>query len=157
MDNNSYHSSNADSQFVLSYELICLLQWLMDHDADKLKKMIDKALNSGLKTKLQKESAQLQQIGNLDEIQENIIEFFGLMEVLLVESLHDQAVKKALENNLMPSIDQIDSTVCDTATVRSCVERATSTMENNPQESPKELLFKELLRQWKPGKESALN
>lgn len=157
MNDNSFYSSNNDNQFVLSYELISLLQWLMDHDADKLKKMIDKALASGLKTKLQKESMQAQQMGDLEEIQENIIDFFGMMEALLIESLHDHAVKKALESDLLPSIDQIDSTVCDNATVRSCVEKATSSIERHPKENPKELLFKELLRRWKPSKESTLN
>lgn len=156
MNDNSFYS-NTDNQFVLSYELICLLQWLMDHDADKLKKIIDKALASGLKTKLQKESMHAEQLGDLEEIQENIIDFFAMMESLLVESLHEQAVKRALENDLMPSIDQIDTTVCDNATVRSCVEKATSTIERNPKENPKELLFKELLRRWKPSKESTLN
>jgi hypothetical protein len=157
MNDNSFFSSNQDNQFVLSYELICLLQWLMDHDADKLKKIIDKALASGLKAELQKESIASGQAGDLEEIQENIIDFFAMLEGLLVESLHEHAVKRALERNLIPSIDQIDTTVCDNATVRSCVEKATSKIDRHPKENPKELLFKELLRRWKPSKESTLN
>jgi hypothetical protein len=129
----------------------------MAHDADKLKKIIDKALVSGLKAQLQKESIHAEHAGDLEEIQENIIDFFGMMESLLAESLHEHAVKRALESDLMPSIDQIDSTVCDNAIVRSCVEKATSNIERNPHANPKELLFKELLRRWKPNKESTLN
>ncbi len=35
-----------DTQFVLSYELLCLLRWLTEHDAEKLKKIIAKAITS---------------------------------------------------------------------------------------------------------------
>src|SRR3972149_2629664 len=98
--------SGENSQFVLSYELLCLLRWFVDHDADKLKKLITKAIN-------------------------------------------EQAVKKAVEKNLMPAIDQIDSTICDDATVRFSIEKAATKIDHNPMENPKELLFKELLKRWK--------
>jgi len=156
MNDDSFYSSESDSQFVLSYELICLLQWLMDHDADKLKKIVANALSSGLQEQLQGTN-NFEQTGDLEEIQENIIDFFGMFEALLLESLNERAVKKAMEKNLMPAIDQIDSTVCDNATVRFSVEKATSNIEKNPEENPKDLLFKELLRRWKPNKKNILN
>ena len=157
MNDDSLYSPGTDNQFVLSYELICLLQWLMEHDAEKLKKIVSTALASGLQSRIQKESILPESQTDLEDIQESIIDFFGVLETLLLESLHEHAVKKALENNLMPAIDQIDSTVCDNATVRFSVEKATSDLENNPQENPKDLLFKELLRRWKPNKKNVLN
>lgn len=156
-DENQFLNNGNDGQFILSYELIALLQWLMDHDAEKMKKMIDKALASGLREKIAQESIRVQQANDLEEIQANLLDFFGMMESLLVESLHDHAVKKALESNLLPAIDHIDSSVCDNHTVRSCVEKTTSTIERNPKANPQELLFKELLRSWKPSKENSLN
>jgi len=155
-DDSFYTPGNTDNQFVLSYELICLLQWLMEHDAHKLKKIVTNALASGLKKEFRKNDV-LDDTMGLEDIQESIVDFFGMLETLILESLNEQAVKKALEKNLIPSIDQIDSTECDDATVRFCVEKATSSIEKNPQENPKELLFKELLRRWKPNKKNVLN
>ena len=157
MNNDSFYSnSNTDNQFVLSYELICLLQWLMDHDDHKLKKIVADALASGLKKKFRKNN-RLNDTMSLEDIQESIVDFFGMLEDLILESLNEQAVKKALEKNLMPSIDHIDATECDDATLRFSIEKATSSIEKNPQENPKELLFKELLRRWKPNKKNVFN
>ena len=157
MNDDSLYSQSTDNQFVLSYELICLLQWLMEHDAGKLKTIITKALSSGLKNQIQKESTLVENPTDLEDIQESIIDFFGMLEALLLESINELAVKKALEKNLLPSIDKIDSTICDNATVQFSVEKATSDIDRNPQENPKELLFKELLRRWKPNKKNVLN
>lgn len=155
-DDSFYTPSNTDNHFVLSYELICLLQWLMEHDAHKLKKIVTDALASGLKEKFRKNN-KLDDTMGLEDIQESIVDFFGMLETLILESLNEQAVKKALEKNLMPSIDHIDATECDDATVRSSIEKATSSIEKNPQENPTELLFKELLKRWKPNKKNILN
>jgi len=80
-----------------------------------------------------------------------------MMETLLVESLEEQAIKKALEKNLMSSIDRIDSSVCDDATVMFSVEKATSKVEENPKENVKKVLMEELLKRWKPSKKNILN
>ena len=50
MDNDSFnHDEGSNNQFVISYELIALLRWLLENDTDKLKKIITKAYASGLK------------------------------------------------------------------------------------------------------------
>ena len=147
-DNSSDENNN---QFVISYELLILLQWLIDNDGKKLKRIITKALTSGLKE-------ELQQAENIDpstiheDIHYSIVEFFGLLESLLLDTIDEQAVQTAIEKNLMPAIDHIDSTVCDDATVRFSIEKATSKINSNPQENPQEVLFKELLKRWKPSK-----
>ena len=46
MNNNEVSN---DNQFVLSYELLALLRWLAEYDVEKLKKLISKAVASGLK------------------------------------------------------------------------------------------------------------
>ena len=148
--------SGEGSQFVLSYELLCLLRWFVDHDADKLKKLITKAIESGLKDELRTDDDG-NQLQMQEDIQYSILEFFSLLESLVTEAINEQAVKKAVEKNLMPAIDQIDSTVCDDATVRFSIERAASKIDHNPKENPKELLFKELLKRWKPSNKKMLN
>ncbi len=157
--NNDSFNQNKTQQFVISYELLCLLRWLLEHDVEKLKKMVSKALSSGLKEDIR----QFEQYGDvntnpiiMEEIQHSIIEFFSMMETLLLESIKEQTAQMAVEKNLMPTIDHIDTTLCDDALVRSSVEKATAKSEMHPKENAQDLLFKELLKRWKPSK-SAMN
>ncbi|HEX4069433.1 MAG TPA: hypothetical protein VHX42_05015, partial [Candidatus Babeliales bacterium] len=53
MNNDSFSHDN-NSQFALSYELLHLLKWLGQHDTDKLKKIISKAVAHGLHDSIQK-------------------------------------------------------------------------------------------------------
>jgi NurA-like 5'-3' nuclease len=155
MIDNSPFSDTAQNQFVVSYELLSLLKWLVEHDAHKLKKIISKALTSGLK----KEIRTMDKLSKEDteDIHHSIVEFLGLLEVLLHECITEDLAKQAVEKQLIPAIDHIDSTLCDDATVQSSVQKATVKSENNPELNPKELLFEELLKQWKPAKKTVAN
>lgn len=141
-----------DTQFVLSYELLCLLRWLTEHDAEKLKKIIAKAISC---EELSEEMKRVDKSDTMDQTQNihyNIVDFLSLLESLLLESMSEQLDKKARQKNLMPAIEQIDSSVCDNEVVRFSLEKATAQMEFNPKINPKEQLFKELLKRWKPDK-----
>ena len=136
MNNNDF--SNENTQFVLSYELLCLLRWMVENDAEKLKKIIAKAYSSGLKYDIQRMREGWSEEQTMEEIQHGIVEFFGLIEVLLQEVVSEQAVHQAVQKNLMPTLDQIDTAVCDDATMRSSLEKATAKIEGNPGENPKD-------------------
>ncbi|HXW86229.1 MAG TPA: hypothetical protein VEK38_02700 [Candidatus Bathyarchaeia archaeon] len=140
-DNNFSHNA----QLAISYELLCLLSWLTDHDSEKLKKLITKALASGLQKKIQQIDHH-----NQEELYHSIIDFFNLLESLLDNAIKEQIVQQAKEKKLLPAIDQIDTTICTDAIVQSSLEKATVTMEDNPEKNPKEVLFNELLKRWKP-------
>ena len=139
-----------NSQFVLSYELLLLLQWIAEHDSSTIKKMIKTALPSGLQEELQLldniEDAEV-----LNDLQNSITDFLSLLETLLVEAVNEHIKEKARQKKLLPAVDQIDTSLCDNYTVRSSLEKATATLAENPNVNAKELLFKELLRRWKPN------
>lgn len=157
MNNNSFSGDNRNNgQFVLSYELLRLLEWLIEHDMPGIKKIIANALQKGLHKDLQKH-AHLSDEEVADEMQDSIIDFLLATETILFDVVHEHAVKNVVQKNLMPAIDHIDSTICDNDTVRSSIEKATTSLEKNPGMSPEEALFKELLKQWKPAKQSPLN
>ncbi len=141
-----------DTQFVLSYELLCLLRWLTEHDAEKLKKIIAKAISSDELSEEMKRVDRSDTMEQTQNIHYNIVDFLSLLESLLLESMADQLDKKARQKNLMPAIEQIDSSICDNAVVRFSLEKATAQIEFNPNINPKEQLFKELLKRWKPDK-----
>lgn len=156
---NNKISNENNTQLIISYELLYLLQWIIEHDKNRLKKIIKKALEKGLRSTLQNEETQkLKKSSTLiDEMHYSIIDFFELMEELLTESMKEHVEKKAKEKNLMPAIGQIDSSVCDDATMRFSIEKATSKIEHNPNINPKEQLLKELLKQWDPHNKNAVN
>ena len=158
--NDSFAQSyDNDTQFVLSYELVCLLRWLIEHNEPQLKGLIKKALSAGLKKELKcTESFNQAQQCSLEEIQMNIVDFFSMLEAILLETMHEQAVQATIEKNLMPAIEHIDAAECDTAVISNSIERVVSKMDNASTERAQEMLFQEILRQWKPSKKKkALN
>ena len=156
MDENKLAAMETD-QFVISHELLCLLRWLIEHDADRLKKVISRALGRGLKDQLN----HLNRINDehaLEEAQLNILEFFGLLELLLAECLEEQTVKNAIEKGLMPAIDQIDPFECGDDVVHSGLERANAKIARKAtSEKPQDILLKEILKNWKPSKKQTAN
>ena len=137
---------NSD-QLVLSYELLQLLEWLIEHEAESLKKIVKRALSKGLSKKLKS-----RELPNAGVIQGSVIDFLELLEILLFESNHEVSVSDVIRKNLMPAIDHIDTSNFNAATVESRAAIASVKKEKNPSENAEELLFKELLKRWKPKK-----
>lgn len=141
-----------DNQLTVSYELLYLVQWLLENESDALKKLINHALENGLKQDLQ--TAINSELKSSEDIQYSIVDFLALLETLLHENISEQNMKRIMEKKLMPAIDNIDNKECDKATVDFSVEKATSKIENNPEKNPQEILFQELLKCWKPNKKT---
>lgn len=148
----------SNAQFVLSYELLALLRWLVDHnDAEEvIKKMIGKALKSGLHQELALIN-QTEDVELLNDMQHSIADFLHLLEVLLADATAEHAKERARQQKLLPAIDQIDTSLCDDTTVRFSMEKATSEIGSNPHKNPKDVLFKELLKRWKPADKNLKN
>jgi hypothetical protein len=146
-----------NNQLTLSYELLVLLQWLIEYEPEKLKELITSAFDNGLEDDLKKVKNQSSGYDSSENVQNSIVDFFGLLEILLHEIYNERATKRVMEKKLMPAIDHIDTTECDTQTVQDSIEKATSKFEQEPNKNPQELLFKELLRSWKPNKKTVSN
>lgn len=141
-----------DNQLTVSYELLYLVQWLLENESDAIKKLINQALEKGLRQNLQE--ATNSELKNAEDIQYSIVDFLSLLETLLHENISEQNMKRIMEKKLMPAIDNIDNKECDQATVDFSVEKATSKIESNPEDNPQEILFQELLKCWKPNKKT---
>lgn len=144
-DNNDL--PNGGVQFAMSHEVIALLQWLTDNHAEKLEPLIKKAVADGLLTRM-KES-----VNSMDDAETHmsILDFFAVLEIMVYEEMQAQTQKQAHNSHLQNTIDQIDGAFCDTGTVKASLECTTNNLAANPEKSPKELLFKELLKQWRPN------
>jgi hypothetical protein len=156
--NNDRFSTDATAQFVLSYELLALLRWLVENGQDDLEALVHQAIGAGLDKELKnKRHGGESQEEALEEMQQGIVDFFTALEVFMLEAMHKQMKQRARENDLLATVDQIDMNLYDTVTVETSLEKAASAIERKPTADPKELLFRELLRRWRPNKKSASN
>jgi hypothetical protein len=146
---------NQGNQFVISYELLALILWILEHEDETLAALIKKAFASGLQDTIP-QNPPANDTNLLEEAQQAIIDFFSVMESHMIDSMHEKSVQKAMEKNLFPAIDQIDLAICDDETVRISVENTTN-MPHNAKETPKEALCRELLRNWNPQKNQVVN
>lgn len=145
-----------DGQFVISYQLIRLLQWMMEHDTDKFKKIVRRALAQGLAEEMRADHL-LTEAEAVHSAHEVVLAFFASLEQVLAEALDEQAIKQATDRKLMPAIEHVDCSELDDVTLKSSIEKATAQCDENPQTSPQDLLFKELLKRWKPDKKNLIN
>ena len=142
-----------NNQFVISYELIALLQWIMEHDEQTVQKLISKALKNGLKKEFLRKENQ-----TMDELQDNIEDFFGLLEAILLDEMNEQRLQHAHQSNLMPTVEHIDGRFCDEATLQQSIENTTAQI--NTSSSGKEMqekLYQELIKQWNPTKKTVVH
>jgi len=143
--------ADKDEQFAISFELLCLLRWLIEHESDKFKKMVTKAVAQGLTQKLEHITG-FSDNEALEDAQENMIEFFSSLESILVDTLQEQARTTANEKKLMPALEQIDTTICDDTVLKFSLERARNKIVRNPEKNSQEILLKEILKNWNPNK-----
>lgn len=153
---NTFSNMGGDNSghCLLSYELLLLLEWLIEHDKEKFKTLIDKALRAGLKQKLVNKdvSAYAQEVK--EQAHYTIIDFFGLLEHALADSLQKATITSASEKQLLSTLDHLDATVCDKEALRGTLAKAATKLQKNPCDNPQQLLFEELLKSWKPGKKN---
>lgn len=143
---------NTDStQLTVSYELLLLLNWIIIHEKDRFKKIIDKSLKTGLLVELEK--THMTDASNdalISRLQGNVADFFNLLELLLHNAVSESLEKTASQQKLMDTIDHIDGTMCDAETIRTSMHTVSSTLNNSSSLNAKELLLKEVLKKWKP-------
>ncbi len=145
---------DSDEQFSMSHELILLLQWLIEHDAERLKKLVDRAVTHGYAQHIQRiKNGDFQE--SLENAHDAVLLFFSALETMLIESLHEQSSSKTLVNNLLPALDLIDSMACDDAIVQESLEKVTTKIGNVQKTARQEILLREILKNWKPNKKQA--
>ncbi len=147
--------ADKDEQFAISFELLCLLRWLIEHESDKIKKMITKAVAQGLTQQLE-HIAGYSDSEALEDAQDNMIEFFSSLESMLAGTLQEQALNTANEKKLIPAIEQIDTTICDDTVLKFSLERARNKIIRNPEKNSQEILLKEILKNWNPNKKEVV-
>lgn len=142
--------NDTGDQFVISHELIELMEWIVSHDQEGMKRLITKALSHGLGAELKRSKSSIP-LRDAQDAQCSVLDFLELMETLLLEASSEQIVNTTVQRKVLPALDHIDTSTCDASMVQSSAAVVAAQMNKTPDENPQELLFKELLRRWNPN------
>lgn len=144
-----------NNQFVVSYELLQLFSWLLEHEQESMRKLINKALKQGLQERMHSADRHEPQIS--EHLQQSILDFFAILDGMLYEGIDDQEFTRLMQRDLLPAIDHLDAKVYGTNNVAVSIAKATSALETHPERDAKAILCKELLKNWKPAKKAIPN
>ncbi|MGC2310011.1 MAG: hypothetical protein WA432_00115 [Candidatus Babeliaceae bacterium] len=148
------NTNSHDTHFMVSLELLHLLKWLLENEPIALRKIITHALSHGLQETLKSKHTLTAQYSS-EELQQQVVEFFSLLEALLLEALYEDEAQQTLQRSLIPAIKYIDAQSCDQISIASSVAKATEASGKKSKEHLKEILCKELLKRWKPQKRAS--
>jgi hypothetical protein len=143
-------------QFELSTDLLYFLYWLVQYDPSALKKLADHAVSSNFKQEVQAQ-LDLMPAAAFDELQNSVGDFLNTLDEIIVQSVQEHIIKQAVEKKLLPALSHIDASVCDQEMVADCVEQATFTLNEKNRPISQDFVLKELLKQWRPIKKTAVN
>ena len=162
-DNNN--SNNSNNQFVISYELLQLFRWILEYEQESLKKIIQKVINSKFKDTINTSSVNyLDYFDSNQELQQNVIDFFMALEMLLYEVINENEINNICHKDLIPAINSIDYRVYNNDILNASVAKAKAACSSKVGKSnvstkkiAKDIFCKELLKRWKPSKKTTVN
>lgn len=144
------NSQNQNTKLNLSYELLLLLKWLITHEEQKFRQIINKALKHGLKSQIEKTLTHDDLADDLKKQPETqIIEFFHTLEDFLYDSIASNT-KKNKTVHLDTFVHQIDSLAKQDDLMIDTMNSTFKTLDKDPYANAKETLMKEFIKKWKP-------
>ena len=148
MNNESIFDNN---HMIVSYELLQLLRWIITTEPEAIKIIMQHAMHNGFLEHITRmRTTQGAQQSN-EELQHTVIEFFDLLEAELQDAaLNAHGEKPIIQKALRPAVQHIDSNFCDEETLAVSLAQATSQLTSQTPQQAKEMLCKELLKNWRP-------
>lgn len=146
----------------LSFELILLLDWLLKHDKEQLNNLVKHALENGFMQEIEKVTPESYPHLS-DQFYNSILEFLLFFEQALLQNLVAINVDEATNNAILPLIKKIDFEHLDVKTLWLSMQQTKekiSKSKNDQAQQPEQinnLLFEQLLKNWKPGKKIPMN
>ena len=140
-------------QFVISYELLHLLHWMIKYEPTLLRELITKSFLQGIEDSLEKNEGMYAQLTTSDDMHNSIVEFLNFVEYHITEVSNTESVQQVMNKSMLPTMNRVDSQSVDHETVQSsfltAVEKGKINKDTNASQKQ---FFKELLRQWNPSK-----
>jgi len=140
-----------DDQFVVSYELLYILQWLLIYEQEAFTKLIHKSFIQG--SQATSNDTNVYEKGEESEyLQHSVVDFFSFLEKE-VENISDaEAMKHILQRNLLKTLDHIDPKIFDPAIIKESMLTAAEKVHPERNHHAKDIFLKQLLKNWHPKK-----
>ena len=133
-------------QFVLSHDLVTLLQWLMTYCDKELSTLIMQAYIQGLE-----DQDGPQNDLNGPDMQQVVMTFFQSLEEKLHTIHNSSQTPKVIDHMILKTLDHIDPKKIDYNTIKSTVIATNGKLSSkNKHTDTKKLFLKELLKNWNP-------
>ncbi|KKR95952.1 MAG: hypothetical protein UU47_C0022G0013 [candidate division TM6 bacterium GW2011_GWE2_41_16] len=138
-----------DSENVsITEETLQTIEWLVEYDQEILKALL-------LRTYQKRCAYEINQMQQLDP-QETVLKLLSLVDILHQEIIEESAAQHVLQNALIPTIKQLDTSSFGKKTVEQSTHKAlTKKTKMLSKENKKAILCRELLRRWKPTKKQS--
>lgn len=141
-----------EDQFVVSYELLYILQWLMMYEKDALAQLVHKAFVQGSQTAQEQYEAH-----DIDEenayLQHSVIDFFSFLENEVEDVAQAESIKHIMQTNLIKTLDHIDPKIFDPAIIKASMMATAEKVAPESNHQAKDYFLKQLLRKWTPKKD----
>lgn len=147
----------------VSFELICLMGWLLKKDRASLQQLVQKALAGGVSESI----AQLQETRPAelsDTMAKTVMEFFDYIETMLVQGVPTVRSGYVLGSNLSPEVKKIDQSAVDPRVLMLAINQTRETLtaagvltDLERSDMFKNELYKNLLKHWNISADEALN
>ena len=141
-----------DDQFIVSYELLHILQWLLTYEREAFTQLVQNAYIQGTQG-IKNNSDVYEQMEESDYLQDSVLEFFSFLEKEVGMIANAESIKHIMQKNLLKTLDHIDPKVFDPAIIQESMQVTAEKVHHRRNYQAKELFLKELLKKWHPKKE----
>lgn len=140
-----------EDQFIVSYELLYILQWLITYEKQALAEIVHKAFIQGSQTSHEYETHDHQE--EAEYLQTSVIDFFSFLEDEVENVAQAESMKHIMQKNLIKTLDHIDPKIFDPAIIKASMMATAEKVRPQRNHQAKDLFLKELLRKWTPKKD----
>jgi len=141
----------SNDQFIVSYELLYILQWLMIYEKEAFAQLIHKAFIQG--SQASDDDNTYDQVEESEYLQNSIVDFFSFLEDEVETISQAESVRNIMQTNLVKTLDHIDPKLFDPAIIKASMMATAEKIHPERNHLAKDLFLKQLLKKWQPKKD----
>lgn len=164
------------AQISLSFELICLISWLLKNETATLNSLVKNAIERGFAEELEKLEALEQtliseQTEESDDLYNTLLDFLDYLEHSLFKNLETMHVDHTTKDAILPALQKIETNSLDIKTMWLSMQQTKARVGKKSQakgarrlqpqvpalQNPTDILFEQLIKNWKPNGKEIIN
>lgn len=140
-----------DDQFIVSYELLYILQWLITYEKEAFTQLVHKAFTQGSQATNNIEATD--QFEEAEYLQNSVIDFFSFLEEEVDNAAEHASMEHIMQTNLLKTLDHIDPKIFDPAIIKASMVATAEKVRPQHNHQAKDYFLKQLLKKWTPKKD----